>query len=273
MSFTTDNQFELPPSGQADWDTAMSTNWRIAERGQHITATAGSAISSGQVCTVRSGGLLTPYNVQSAISYPHAIALTAVSSGAQAQFLTVGAVRSMGVWSGFITVGEPVFVAINSPGFLVGSYAGSTFPVGLAIAADAVLFRPGFPRILPIIETHVATVGPVTTGSFGDFSVPIGRHATIRDLTVVTSHNRYKVQFWSGSSRVSSELEYETLTRSWSPFSSDITSTFFKDRALFPHDGTDSASRWNMYGRISAQSGSGVTSAHFVVTIIAERVR
>lgn len=273
MSFTVDNQFELPPSGQADWDTSNNANWRIAERGQHITGFAGSAISSGQVCSVRSGGSLTPFNVQSALSTPHAIALTAVSSGTQGQFLTNGSVRSMTVWSGFIVVGEPVYVAINSPGFVVGSYAGALEPVGLAIAANAIMFRPGFPRPHPIVETHVATVGPVQTGSFGDFQVPVGRVATIRDLTIVSSHNRYKVQFWSGSSRVSSELEYETLTRSWSPFSSDITSTFFKDRAMFPHDGTDAASRWNMHGRISAQSGSGVTSARFVVTIISERMR
>lgn len=273
MPFTNDNQLETLPSGQADWDTAINANMGIIERGQHITGFAGSAVVSGQVCSVRSGGWITPFNVQSSIAYPHLLALTSVSSGAQAQFLANGVVRSMAIWSGFVTVGEPVFVAINSPGFLVGSYAGCTFPVGLALAHNAIMFRPGFPRVLPAIETHVATLGPITTGSFANFSLPIGQRATVRDLTVVTSHNRFKVAFWSGSSRVSSELEYETLTRSWSPFSSDITSTFFKDRAMFPHDGTDATSSFLIHGRVSAQSGSGVNSAHIVVTMLVERVR
>lgn len=273
MPFTNDNQLETLASGQADWDTGLNANFQIIERGHHITANAGIAVVSGQVCSVRSGGWVVPYDARSSNNpLPAMMAMQAVSSGAAGMFLATGTVRSMSIWSGFLTVGEPVFIAINSPGFLVSSYAGAMFPVGVALAANAVMFRPGHP-VLRLIETHSISVGPVLVGTFADFQLPVGRAATIRDLTITGSHDKFKVQFWSGSSRVSSELQYETLTTSWGTGSSDVKSNFLRDRAMFPHDGTDANSAWNIYGRLTAQSGTAVGSAAFTVRIIAERVR
>jgi len=273
MTFTTDQQLERQSAGQADWDTALNSNFSILERGRHLMAVAGATIGSGQVCVVSSGGFVMPMNAASTALAPHLISYKAVSSGDQTQFLLHGAIRSMTVWSGHITPGRAIHVSVQSLGFAVNSFAGCGESVGLAIGNDAIIFMPGHHRTLPCIDTNVNTVGPVLVNTFADFAVPVGRFATIRDLTYVGSHNRLKIQFWSGSSRVNSELIYETLTASFSPSSADITSTFYKDRALFPHENTDANSGWFMYGRITAQSGSGVGSAFANFTIISERVR
>ncbi len=273
MAFTTDQQLETQAAGQADWDTALNANFAIIERGRHLLALAGSAVGSGQVCIVGSGGYVLPMNAASTALFPQLISYKSVNSGDQTQFLLNGAVRSMTVWSGHITPGKPVHISTRSIGFPVNSFAGCGEAAGLAIGNDAILFNPGQPRTLPSIDVNVNTVGPILVGTYADFAVPVGRYATVRDLTYVGSHNRLKIQFWSGSSRVSSELIYETLTSSASPQSADITSTYYKDRALFPHENTDVNSGWYMYGRITAQSGTGVGSAYANFTILSERVR
>lgn len=271
--FTKDQKLELQAAGQADWDTALNANFSILERGRHLEAIAGTGIGSGQVCVITVGGFVRPLNAASTALSPHLISYKAASSGDQTQFLLHGAIRSMTVWSGHITPGNNVHVSVRSIGFPVNSFAGCGESAGLAIGNDAIIFMPGHHRTLPCIDTNVNTVGPVLVNTFADFAVPVGRFATIRDLTYVGSHDRLKIQFWSGSSRVNSELIYETLTISLSPSSADITSTFYQDRALFPHENTDINSGWFMYGRITAQSGSQVGSAFANFTIISERVR
>jgi hypothetical protein len=60
----------------------------------------------------------------------------------------------MTVWSGFITPGEPVYVAPNSVGFCVRSYPAAAHPVGVAIGVDAVMVAPGaFARIPEMVTT------------------------------------------------------------------------------------------------------------------------
>lgn len=273
MAFTNDQQLETQASGQADWDTALNANFAIIERGQHVKLSAGAAISSGQVCVVGSGGWVLPLNANSTALFPQLISYKGVSSGDNTQFLRQGIIRSLTVLSGKITNGKPVFVSVASPGFLVSSFAGCGEAAGLAIGNDAIIFSPGQPRTLPSLDTNVATVGPVLVGTYADFAIPVGRHATIRDMTVSGSHNRLKVQFWCGSTRANSELMYETLTSSASPGSADITSVYFKDRAMFPHENTDVNTGWYIYGRISAQSGTGVGSAYANFSLVSERIR
>ena len=272
-TFSNDNNLEYQPSGQADWDTSNNANWAIVERGYHVKLTAGVAISSGQVCTVSSGGIARPLDARSMSLKPHVISYKSVASGTVTQFLSRGAVRSMGVWSGNIQSGEPVFVSVASQGFCVKSFAGCGDAVGIAIGVDAILFSPGQNRIFPDIVTYTNTLGPVVVNSYGAFAAPLGWKGTVRDLIIQSSHDRMRVQLWSGSANVNSEYVYETLTRSWSPASADITSTYYRDRALFPYENTDASTSWYVYGRVSAQSGTGVTSAYIAVTIVAERLR
>jgi hypothetical protein len=271
-TFTNDQYLELQTAGQADWDSSNNANFAILERGYHIKAQAGSAISSGQVCTVGSGGLIWPLNANSMSNVPQVISYKSVSSGDQTQFIRRGIVRSMTVWSGNIIPGEDVFVSVASPGFCVKSFYGAGHSAGIALNHTSIMFDPGA-RSFPDYVTHVATIGPVVVGSNGVFAAPLGYRGTTREIITVSSHDRLRVEFWSGSSNVSSELIYQTTTRSWSGTSADITSTYYRDRAYWPYTNTDASTRSFIYGKVTAQSGSGVTSAYVSVSIISERLR
>lgn len=274
MSYTPMNQFEQGTEGQADWDTMNNANWAIAERGYHITGYAGTAISTGQACLVGSDSYIWPMDARSLANVPHCLAYRAVSSGEQAMFVSEGAVTSMAIWSGHLKIGAPVFVSPGSMGFCVSSYAGHGAPIGYAIAQDAIRVRPGYPSILPELTTEVATVGPVLVGSYGDFALKLANRGIARKVEIVSdSGDAWKVQFWSGSARVSSEALYETLTRSTSAGSVDVNSRYFLDQAMFPWFNTDTASAALVFGRITVQSGSAVNTATFGVTVQVERFR
>lgn len=273
MSFTSDQGLELIPTGTADWDTSFNANMAALEAGLRVKAIAGSSVGSGWVGTLTGSGTVLPLDAQSRDFAPHVMALTNVGSGAEARFLANGVVRSMSIWSGHITPGQPVFVAASSAGLLVSSYAGHGEPCGVALNNNAVRFLPGYPRVFPALVTQVATTPIVLTGAAGDFALAIGQGAIVLDLRVVSEHDRYKVQFWSGSARTSGLLEYETLTRSLSTGSADVSSTSFHDRAMFPHIGSDVGSPHLIHGRVTAQSGSAVSSGYFGITVIAERFK
>lgn len=273
MSFTNDQGLEQIATGGADWDTGINANFALLESGLRVKAVTGLAVSSGWVCTMTGSGTVLPLDAKSSDFYPHLMALTSVASGGEGRFLSNGIVRSMGIWSGFITPGQPIFTAQNSPGLITGSYAGHGEPCGFALDVNAVRFWPGYPRVFPslVTEVYTSTILPVNT--FADFSLPIGQRAIVRELIARANHDRYKIQFWSSSTRADSQLLYETLTRSWATGSADVTSTFFRDNALFPHRSTDAGSSWLIHGRVTAQSGTSVTSGYISLTVIAERFR
>jgi hypothetical protein len=271
MSFTNDQGLELIASGGADWDTSVNANFAILESGIRVKATAGDTVNSGWVCTLTGSGTVLPLDAKSSAFYPHLMSMSEVASGAEGRFMSHGIVRSMGIWSGFITPGAPVFVAQNSPGLLTSSYAGHGEPCGVALAGTAVRFWPGYPRVFPSLVTEVYTSTILNVGTFVDFAVPIGRRTIVRDLVARATHDRFKIQFWSSSTRADSQLVYETLTRSWSPGSADVTSNYFRDGASFPFQSTDVGSAWLMHGRFTAQSGTSVTTGYISVTVIAER--
>lgn len=275
MPLSYDNQLENQSAGQADWDSGLNANFAILERGFHLKLTAGTEISSGQMCIITSAGFAIPYDARSfSLRHPHVISYRSVTSGAEALFIREGVIRSMDVWSGFLVPGQPFFSAITSLGFAVSSYAGAGYAGGIAIGHDAVYFAPGKYDTLPSLSTTIASVGPVLVGSFVDFLMQPGNRGLVTRLNVITdSCDAYKVQFWSNSTRVTSELQYETLTRSQDVGSVDIRSLNFIDAAPWPHTSTNLNSLGNLYGRISVQSGSSVNTGHFSVEIIMERFR
>lgn len=274
MSQTYDNDLELQDEGADDWDTALRNNFRVLERGFHVRASAAAAISSGQICIVTSAQKVVPYDARSVgLAWPSLMAWKNVSSGASATFVREGIVRSMAVWSGKIIPGEPVFAAPNSLGFAVSSYAGAAYPAGVAIGADAIWFCPGR-QFLPERTTQTVSVGPVLVNSYGDFAMSLGNRGYASLLRVnAQSADAFKVQFWSGSARVNSEQLYNTLTRSTSVGSVDVTSRGYTDGAGFPWFNTDTASPALVFGRLTVQSGSSVSSSNFSVQVVLERFR
>jgi hypothetical protein len=273
MSYTNDAQLELVGTGAADWDTSINANMAILDRGVHVVVPVGTTVGSGEVCCVASGGVAMRWDVRSATNVPTLMSYKAVASGELAHLLAVGVVRSMDVWSSWIAPGQPVYVAVDSPGFCVASYAGHPESIGLALDHTSILFRPGFPAAFPELLTAATSPGVTVVGTHADFALLLGNRGIVRDLVVVSSHDRFKVQFWSGSSRVGSELVYETLTRSLATNSGDVGSTYFRDAAGFFYQGTDASTPYFVYGRITPQTGSSVTSGAFGVTIVAERFR
>lgn len=275
MSFTRDNQLEKQDTGQADWDTGLSANFDVLERGFHVRATAGLAIASGQMCMMNSGSYVIPYDARSlSLPRPHFISYRSVNSGEEASFIREGVVRSMTVWSGRIVPGEPFYSAVASIGFAVSSFLGSGHPGGLAIGVDAVYFAPGKFSPFPDRVTLAQSVGPIQVGTYSDFTMGPGQRGIVVGLRVRTdSADGYKVSFWSNSSRVGSELQYDTLTSSKSIGSVDITTLHFFDAAPWPHNSTNVASLGLLYGRIAVQSGSTVNTGQFSVEMIMERMR
>jgi hypothetical protein len=271
MSFSYDNEFEYLSDGTPNWGASFNANMAIAERGYSFKGLTGQTINSGDVLSVTSAGYLVRNDPRSSQLLPLAIAPYAISSGQLSPVLARGVVRSFAPWSGNIIGGQPVFVSTNSPGTIVGSYAGHGDAVGMALGADAILFAPGNYRVFPERVSIVSTLGPIVVGSQANFALLLGNRGIVREVRAVGSHDRFKLRFWSGSSRVASELLYETLTKSLSTASGDVGSTTLWDRALFPYNVSEANSPVHIYGRIDAQSATGVTSAYVVLTVIAER--
>lgn len=275
MPFYFDNELEAQTTGGASWDDGLNANVQIMERGFHVKLTAGVAINSGQMCLINSAGLAVPYDARSLSNrWPHVMAYKSVSSGAAAAFVREGIVRSMSIWSGKIIPGHPIFTDINSLGFAVSSYKGAAFAGGMAVGVDAVYFAPGKFATLPERVTETVSVGPVARDGSAAF-IMAGAHRGLVNRVIVqtNSADAYKIEFHSNSSRVSSELQYNTLTQSTAVGSVDVRTLFYLDGAPWMYHSTNENSLANVYGRISVQSGCSVSSANFSVQLIVERFR
>lgn len=131
-----DNPFNTPLSGQADWDSGLGVNFQTLERGYHVTERAGQTISSGQMVALNSGAFAFPWNPSS--TPPCAgIAYTAAASGDSFTFLAWGIVRSLGINSVSVP-GKLLFS--NASGFLSVATLGA--PVALGLSGYGVLFQP-----------------------------------------------------------------------------------------------------------------------------------
>lgn len=274
----TNNQgYSKPGDGAADWDTDTNANWELADKGILLKATAGETIGSGHAVMVNSDGQAYLHDPASLdLVAPHGISVDVSSSGDEAFYVSYGVIRSMDIWSGNITPGQPVFSALSSPGFLVGSYPGANFPAGVALGDDAILVAPGMHSVTPRKVTNADSTAILQVGTFFDFDVELGHRGLVTNLEIITSScDAYKVRFWSGSARVSSELLYETLTTSVDGGASDfdVSSLTFEDAALFQFENTDTTSPFLIFGRIDCQSASAVGSSDFGITVIGELMR
>jgi hypothetical protein len=264
MAFTYNNNLENQVAGQADWDTSLNSNFTILDRGFHIKAAAGTAISTGAILWAASGGALFPYNSRSlSLRTPVAMAYKAVASGETDYFLSRGVVSSCGIWSGNIIPGEPVYASPSTAGFAVKSFTAAAYPAGIALRNESILFAPGMINIQEKI-TQVQSLGPLAIGSTHHATINIGHRGFVRKLEAVTSYNLWTLKFYSGSAAVNSELLFESQ-------SGGVTSTYLLDAAGFPYENTDTASPGLVFAKITVNSGVG--SAYFNVTVTGERFR
>lgn len=273
MPFTDDNNFEVPTSGVADWDSPLNSNLQAIARGFEFKATAGAAVNTGDAVSLTGSGFVLPVNANSMDGpRPIGVSRTSMTSGSEAQFMTFGVIRSMTVFSGNITAGERVYVNPASIGMLTTSKAAAQWPVGWALDQNAVMVnvqQQRFPELISDVRCGEAVVN-----SWFSFDMDLGHRGFARTLRVITnSVDAYRVQFWSGSSRVSSELLFATKTTSVDGGAQDfdITSLNWLDGAGWPYIGTDVASPALIYGRITVQSAATVSSGTFHVAVTGER--
>ena len=257
---------EQQAAGQADWDSGLNDNFSILDRGFHKVLTAGEEISSGHVIW-HNGTYAFHYNAASlGLRQPTGLAYKSVSSGAEDLFLIAGAVNSLGgVFSGHISVGEPVYVDPASPGYPVNSYSAAAFPVGRGVRPDSILVFPGMFSPIPEQVTITKSLGLLATGSTHHFDVNLGHRGIVRKVTTNNnSMSTWTLKFFSGSAAVNSERLYETQ-------SGGVTSIFFEDAAPWCFTNTDTSSPGLIFGRVS--NLAGVSSGHVNVTIVVERFR
>lgn len=264
MAFTSNQNLENQVSGQADWDTGLNSNFSILDRGFHGRFTAGAAISTGSILWAASGGALFPYNPRSlGLRQPLALAYKAVNSGESDFFLLRGIVTSVGIWSGNVIPGEPVYASPSTAGFAVKSYVAAAYPAGYALRNDAIYFAPGIDQ-LPEKITQVQSLGPFAIGSTHHITMNVGHRGFIRKVEIVTSFNLWTAKFYSGSAATTAELLFESQ-------SGGVSSTYLLDGAGFPYENTDTASPGMLFGKITVNSGVG--SAYFNLSLTAERLR
>lgn len=276
MSFTNNQNFEVQPSGQADWDSGLNANFQIMDRGWHIKLTTAQAINTGDIIWASSGGLANVYNPNSLdLRNPIAISYKAVNSGQEDLFLARGIINSVDIWSGNIIPGEPIYADVVTPGFPVSSFSAAWPPVGLALADTGLYFSPGhfspFPELISDINSFAAVVGQAN-----NFTLDVGHRGLIQKLIIATdSMDAFKVRIWSGSARVSSELLYETITTSVDGGAADfdINTIYYLDQGMFPYFNTDVSSPGLLFLRIDPQSSATVGSSDMYCKLVAERFR
>jgi hypothetical protein len=264
MAFTSNNNLENQVEGQADWDTGLNANFTVIDRGFHGRFTAGIGISSGAILWAASGGIVLPYNSRSlALAEPVAMSYKAVNSGEADYFLLRGIVTSIGVWSGNIVAGRPVFVSPSTAGFAVSSYSAAAYAAGIAISGTGIYFAPGQYSHRELI-TNAQSLGGLAVGSTHGFTLNIGNRGLITRVEGITSWTNWTMKFFSGSAKVSSELLFETV-------SGGTTSSYLLDAAGFPYRNTDTASPGIIFGSVLVSSG--VSSGYISLAVTAERFR
>ena len=265
MTVSNDNQLSLQASGTSDWDTALNGNFNIIERGVHISAQAGIACNSGQILWMNSGGFVFPFNPTSLDAQPGFMALTQAASGDSIQMLRYGVVRSLGVHSNGV-VGQPLYVSAQSPGIVVGSYSAASRRIGRKIGAWAIAFDPeGGDTNFPEKLTRTTTISAVVNSNHL-FSLDVGLRGWNRRVLMQGSSNLVTLIFHSTSARAAADRLYET-------FSGGVTSVgSFLDQAGWPYENTLTGTISGLiFGTLSINSGSNVTTGDIGVTLVVDR--
>lgn len=248
-----DNPFVIETSGQADWDSALSANFQVIERGYHVTERAGIAISTGQFLSLNSAGYFAPYNSTTG-GFAHAYAYTAAASGDSFTALAWGIVRSLSVNSAILP-GMAIYA--NGSGFAVGS---GDRQLGWGLSGSGILINPakidtsslgsGGATYSPTYFTAAATVVAVV-GSLHTFTMSLGGLFGWNRRLRMNSASASLVELKLYRDAGLTDMQYATL-------SGGITATpsgSFNDRAAFPFD-TDSGTLYGTFQIFSHSVGS-----------------
>lgn len=173
-----DNPFIVPSDGEADWDSSLNADLHTVDRGYHVTERAGTAINTGQVLWLNSGGFAFPYDPNSTTAYPHAMAYTAAASGDSLTALAWGIVRSLGINSPAIP-GFGLYVSALTPGLIVTSPFGHK--IGRGLTGRGVLFNPA------IAPQRLTALLDVDASALADGRIPKWSNASSKFVMAVDS--------------------------------------------------------------------------------------
>lgn len=265
---TDDQGFVLQSAGQADWDSALNANFNVAERGFHITGLAGASVRTGDVVWINSANFMFPFNPNSLDVRPHGLAYYSVGSGESIKVVGMGIVRSLAVHSAAVP-GLDLYVSPATPGAVVASYSAASRRIGFGVSEQGVYFQPNQTRFAGEILTRNNTVTNAVVGSTQFFSLDVGKTGVVRQVYMKgASADLVTLQFFSGSTRASSERLFETLSGGLTVVGSYI------DRAMFPYENTEANTLSGLiFGSLKIMSGCLVTSDTIGVELVVQRVR
>lgn len=248
---TLDNQLAIITSGAADWDADIDANFRIIERGYHVTQRAGLAINTGMVLWCDSAGFFRPFDPNSGSILPMAFSYTAAASGDTMQAVAWGIVRSLGITSAVLP-GQAAWVSAATPGVVCGSSAIQHVPVGLGLPGGF-MFSPARMNTqsfgsgatyAPTFFTSSLAINAVV-GSLHTFTMSLGGlHGWNRRVRAnASSGSNVEIKFFADAGLT--DLQYSTISGGISAVNS------FNDRAGWPYD----CNSGTMYGTCMILSG------------------
>jgi hypothetical protein len=288
-------------SGQGDWDSGISANFNVLDRGYHITQRAGTAIGTGQILWLNSGGFFFPFDPASTTINPVAYAYLAAASGDSMTALAWGAVRSLDINSG-VLAGDLAYS--SSAGYAVSSYAGCDRPIGFGLTTGGLLFMPrgssaaaggtGVTMLSSLSDVAITSVTSgqhlVWSGSSWQNTAPfpalltssVAINAVVGSTHVFTMSagiwgwGRQTVMKGSSADLVSLKFYGESTltTRLYETRSGGVSVVgSYQDRAPWPFENTDVATGATIYGALQIMSGALVGSDTISVQMQWERDR
>lgn len=141
MSFTKNNNFEVPDGGVQNWDASLNENFELIEKGQTIKATAGEALTEGEVVYL---------NVSERLN----LAISPTGSTTASQFLGFiqdsvvnevdGYVQTSGniLYPHWAFTPGPVYLDSTIAGTITQTEPSTSTLVGYAIGTNELVIRP-----------------------------------------------------------------------------------------------------------------------------------
>lgn len=265
---TNDQGFVQQSAGQADWDSALNANFDIAERGYHVTGQAGTTIRTGDVLWINSANFMFPFNPNSEDIRPHALAYYAANSGESIRAILTGIVRSLSIHSPVVP-GMDAFVSVATPGLVVASYSAASRRIGFGVSEIGLYFNPHGGDTFPQEITATYSTQAIPRSLNHDFSIDVGKRGWVRQFRAIgNSGDLVSLQFYSGSTRASSELLYDTKSGGVSVVGS------FIDQAGWPYKNTEASTLSGLiFGRVFIQPAAAVTSDSIAIRLTVDRFR
>lgn len=270
-----DQGFTFPNRNQNNWDSDLNENFRKVERGHVFPGVVGPVTTtSGMLISFNNSGFVIPFSASNVHEPPDGVALQATSPGNTGYYAAWGSMNSFAPWSGQLTIGQPYYASVVSPGWVTQSLdQAGMHRLGMVIRQGAYTFQPT--RRNEFYGTHIrsgiAHCASVALGYF-DFTVFGGVNGICNHLRILSlSCDNYRATFFANSGRTSIIYDTAVLSGNLSVRTIDMD-----DSALWPYSVSNVGSMYGLlYGRIEVLSSAAtaINSQAFQVRFVPNRER